>query len=240
VVFVCVVFSKEIEAEENTAPRDRHTFNYDQEIPTLIRYGSMVSGVTSKTGYVGFIQHEESRSRSTVDIGYNITSFEFYPPPGDARLWSMVGFGFIPLISELASCYLLFHQGEKAEGIAMNSLIVGYSYTYTLRCWFGFGFSAHAGPVYVLKISPWKNREEFERDHQDEYYYTYEEWLAAYEAIGNISGKIGGRMNLKIKLFFLNFSGRTHVGIGAGYTQFVFAENHFNTYDIGLDFTMAW
>jgi hypothetical protein len=96
------------------------------------------------------------------------------------------------------------------------------------------GLSINTGPVYVYKITPWTID-----NYNDDY--EYEDYAAAYDAIGNISGKWGARINPKVKLYLLNFSDDTvHVGLGFGYVQYIFADNHFNSYDIGLDFTMAF
>jgi len=235
IMFFPFIFDKGISAEENVATRNRYTFNYDQEIPTLIRYGSKVSGYMCRTGYIGIITREDGRSRSSIDIGYNVTIFELSAPPSFGRSIAIFGLGYIPFIPDIS----YFVPGDE-RNITMFSPLIGYSYSQRVYSWFRFGLSANAGPVHVKHITPWKNREEFESDQQNDYY-NYDEWVEAYDVMGNISGKFGGRINLKTKLFFLNSSsGRVHFGIGAGYTQFIFAENHFNSYDIGLDFTFAF
>lgn len=234
-MFFPFIFDEGLSAEENVPARNRYTFNYDQEIPTLIRYGSKVSGYMCRTGYVGIITREDSRIRSSIDIGYNVTMFELSAPPSFGRSISIFGLGYIPFIPDIS-----YFVPADERNITMFSPILGYSYSQRLFSWFRFGFSANVGPVHVKNITPWKNREEFEHDQQNDYY-SYDEWVEAYDAMGNISGKFGGRINIKSKLFFFNFSNHTvHVGIGAGYTQFIFAENHFNSYDIGLDFTLAF
>lgn len=236
-LFIITVISGSLYAEENSIEnkKNKYTFNYDQEIPTLIRYGSRVSGGFSKTGYIGFIQHEDGNSRSSIDIGYNITAYELAQPTSLGRFISIYGYGYVPLLPEL-----LILIPDESVNVTMLSPLIGYSYSSQILSWFRIGFSINTGPVYVSKITHWKDKEEFESDSGNDYY-DYDEWVEAYDAIGNISGKWGGRVNPKIKLYILNFSdGTAHFGLGFGYTQYVFADNHFNSYDIGFDYTKAF
>jgi|GEM_PF-1493067 hypothetical protein len=238
VISVSIVVSyNALYAGDNSSEKsgNKYIFSYDQEIPTLIRYGDKVSGVMSKTGYIGFILNDDGRSRSSIDFGYNLTYYDLQEPVSIGRAYALFGFGYIPILPELA--FLI--PGESRE-IVMLSPLIGYSYTYQLLNWMRFGFSVNTGPVYVKKITPFKDEYDFDGT-PGMYLYNYDQWVTAYDAIGNISGKWGARINPKIKLYLLNFSDDTvHVGLGFGYVQYIFADNHFNSYDIGLDFTMAF
>ena len=227
-------------AEENRNEKssNKYIFSYDQEIPTLIRYGDKVSGVMSKTGYIGFIQHDDGKSRSSIDIGYNITFYDLQEPISIDRGYALFGMGYIPFIAEVYTPLLALFT--EVRHVLMLSPLIGYSYSCQFLSWMRFGFSVNTGPVYVKKIIPFKDESDFDTT-SGMYLYNYDEWVAAYDAIGNISGKWGARINPKVKLYILNFSDDTvHVGLGFGYVQYVFADNHFNSYDIGLDFTMAF
>ena len=237
-VSVTVLYAEE---NRNEKSGNKYTFSYDQEIPTLIRYGDKVSGFMSKTGYIGFILNEDVRSRSSIDVGYNITLYELQEPHSTGRLISMFGIGYVPFLELFTLPVFISDKEVKDVGIGMISPLAGYSYLRQITSSIRLGFSIHGGPVYCAKIKPWSSREEFEKDDTREMWYDYDQWLAAYDAIGNISGKWGARVNPKVKLYFLNFSDDTvHIGLGFGYTQYIFADNHFNSYDIGLDFTMAF
>ncbi len=235
-------YAEEVRASANE--ESRFSFNYDQEIPTLIRYGDKVSGVMSKTGYIGFIQRDDGTSRISIDIGYNITLYELQEPPSMGRLISMFGFGYVPFLEIFSLPGFVCNEGTKGIDIGMISPVVGYSYSRQLLSWFRLGFSIHGAPAYCNKIIPWSSRAEFEEDGMDRSpgFYNYDKWVTAYDAIGNISGKWGARLNPKIKLYLLNISGSNdaYLGLGFGYAQYVFANNHFNSYDIGLDFTMVF
>ena len=244
-VFFAAIFCSVLYAEENLNQKsgNKYIFSYDQEIPTLIRYGGKVSGYMSKTGYIGFIQHDDGKSRSSIDIGYNITIYELAEPPSFGRLMSIFGFGYVPFLELFTLPGFISDKEEKGVGIGMISPLAGYSYSRQMISWVRLGFSIHGGPVYCSKLRPWSSREEFENDGMDgsPSFYDYDQWVTAYDSIGSISGKWGARINPKIKLYFLNFSDDTvHVGLGFGYVQYVFADNHFNCYDIGFDFTMAF
>ncbi len=230
-LIIILLSSNVLYADEIIADKKKYTFNYDQEIPTLIRYGSTVSGVISKTGYIGFIQHEDSNSRSSIDIGYNLTYCELYPAT-ISRGYALVGFGYIPFIYEALTPVFAIVNEERH--ITMISPIIGYSVSIQLLSWLKTGFSINTGPVYVNRIKPWTTD-----NYNDDY--RYEDYMKAYNAIGNVSGKWGGRLNPKVKLFFLNSDDNTvNFGLGFGYTQYVFSNNHFNSYDIGLDFSRAF
>jgi hypothetical protein len=228
-VSVTVLYAEE---NRNEKSGNKYIFSYDQEIPTLIRYGDKVSGVVSKTGYIGFIQRDDGKSRSSIDFGYNLTYYELFPWPSMGRGYAIGGYGYIPVITEIAVPLLAIIGKERH--VSMFSPLIGYSYSCQLLSWLKLGLSINTGPVYVYKITPWTID-----NYNDDY--EYEDYAAAYDAIGNISGKWGARINPKVKLYLLNFSDDTvHVGLGFGYVQYIFADNHFNSYDIGLDFTMAF
>lgn len=243
IVLLFAVSVTALYAEENLNEKNsnKYIFSYDQEIPTLIRYGEKVSGGTSKTGCIGYNLWDDGRSRGSIDIGYNITFYELQEPLSTGRLLSIIGFGYIPFIELFTIPGFISDKEVKSVDVGLISPLAGYSYSRQVNNWLRLGFSIYGGPVYCAKIKPWSSREEFEKDDTREMWYDYDEWLSAYDAIGNISGKWGVRINPKIKLYLLNFSDNTvHVGLGFGYVQYVFADNHFNSYDIGLDFAMAF
>lgn len=232
------------QGEQNPASANKYLFHYDQEIPTLIRYGSIISGVMSKTGMFGFILSEDENSRSSFEFGYNVTGYELNKPPTINRTVCIFGIGYIPFLELVGLALTPFtykeHQDEPDVGIGFISPIIGFSYLRNIYNYLSICFSVNTGPAYAPKFSLWKNRDNFNSYHDTELL-DYDQYLEAYNAVSNISGKWGVRINPKIKLFILNFSNNSsHLGIGVGYVHYIFPNNHFNSYDIGLDFSMAW
>lgn len=205
-----------------------YSINYDQEIPTLIRYGSNISGCLSHSAYIGLIEQNNANKLKSVDIGYNVTIYDLEPPMSMGRGASMFGFGFIPLIPD----YLITFN-SAGNTLVMLSPVLGYTYSNIFTDRAGCDISINVGPVYAKRIKSYTSEDDAEHDEID--YYDY---IKATDAMHDVPGNWGGRINPKVKLYYIFGENVFHLGLHFGYTQFIFIHNNFNTYDIGLSFSL--
>ena len=231
IFLILLVLFENLTANDNAKDEKNYSFNYDQEIPTLIKYGSKISGCFSHTAYIGTINSVNSKIRTSIDIGYNVTEYDLEPPMSMGRAFSIGGFGFIPLYPDY---YVL--SSHTQQSIQMFSPFAGCSYSIRSNEWFGIDVLINAGPVYVKRIKFYNNESEAENDDVD--YYDY---LEATEAMHDVPGHWGGRFNPKLKIYYI-FSAEDcfSLGLNIGYTQFVFLHNNFNSYDIGINFSFIF
>jgi hypothetical protein len=210
--------------------RKNYSIKYDQEIPTLIRYGSIISGCLSHSAYIGLIKQNNSSKFESLDIGYNVTTYDLEPPMSMGRAASMFGFGFIPLYPD----YLIIFNTVNAT-LVMLSPVVGYTYSNIFTDRTGCDISINGGPVYAKRIKSYASEDDAENDEID-----YYEYLKATEAMHDVPGHWGGRINPKVRLYYIFGINAIHLGLHAGYTHFIFNHNHFNSYDLGMSLSLLF
>ena len=205
----------------------RFGINADFEVPTPIRYGSKLAGVASHSYYLSFMNGGSNKSVDYIEFGFNATAIEYQGSGSLSRGYGLL-FGWTPL--PLPEMVFLITK-KNYDMYSSATIFVAFTRIYKVSNIFSYSLSANIGPEYVKKISIPGNEDEYDPDM------NYDDLLEAYSSMHDIDGNWGCRVNTKIKFFLIPLSDMTLWSVILGYTHHVFRNNHFNTFDIGLNFS---
>lgn len=204
-------------------------FSYDMAIPTLIKYSSKVDGCISRTGSIGITTWGSGSSTSSIEVGYNATMLTYQPSLW--RTYSIFLLGWVPFAWEVA------FLDPSRENIALYSPLIGFNHSRLFLKNTGLALSINAGPVYGIDFDPYKTADEAYDNNVD---ISYESYVSFIDAMHDVPGHWGARLNCRIMPLVTNTARTIHFGPVFGYTQFIFPKNKFNTYEIGVHFAFLF
>lgn len=201
----------------------RFEIGAEGEVPTSIRYGNTTPGFSSNTLYLGIPLGNYDETHSSLIFSFNTTVYALGNISGEQG--SVRGYGIITGWWPINPLTWLMTFSSGDDYINLLSPAAGYSYSMTISDSFAIDVIANAGPAYSRMNKPDMNAwESTDGDNLKK--------LRAYEKMHGFDNKFGCRLNFKLKLEWI-VSESSRLGFIAGYTHYIFIENHFNSYDLG-------
>lgn len=206
-----------------TTPSFALEIGLDGEVPTLIKNSDLISGYSSNTLYISVPNKEDQTISQNYIFGINATVHGLYQTDTDQG--SLRGYAYLtgwwPINPFL---YIMMITSPSENYVTILSPFVGYS-VQTLLSPIEFSFIGSIGLAYGLVSEPTAD--------------SYSGWepddakrRESYELMKSINEELGCRINFKIKSAIKTTD--LKFGFCCGFSQYVFLNKNFNTYDLGI------